>query len=192
MALAAIVSASQHFHAAQTDLITPGSPSEALSRGLHLPRRSVQYGFTRRLRDGKNHIYLVVVQQGPSHYDTGTRTVYWNPTRKGQTTSGGMQSPAMALAHELSHAYHHDMYGALDLGKTGDAYETFTDREVIMNDETCIAMELGEDIRSDHLISPFPASSVTDRSQPPRPKPSFLERLINFLNLFSQQKGCSQ
>ncbi|MBN1507867.1 MAG: hypothetical protein JW955_13535, partial [Sedimentisphaerales bacterium] len=27
------------------------------SRCLHLPRRSVQSGFTRRLRDGKNHIY---------------------------------------------------------------------------------------------------------------------------------------
>ncbi|MFN2121538.1 MAG: hypothetical protein ACK2T0_14215 [Anaerolineales bacterium] len=66
MALAAIVSASQHFHAAQTDLITPGSPSEALSRGLHLPRRSVQYGFTRRLRDGKNHIYCPADTRRPT------------------------------------------------------------------------------------------------------------------------------
>ena len=58
MAFAAVLSASPHFHTAQTDLITLGSPSEALSRCLHLPRRSVQSGFTRRLRDGKNHIYF--------------------------------------------------------------------------------------------------------------------------------------
>ena len=42
----------------KNDLITPGSPSEALSRCLHLAWRSVQYGFTHRLRDGKNHIYF--------------------------------------------------------------------------------------------------------------------------------------
>jgi transposase len=57
MAFWAIISASQHLHAAKTDLITPGRPSEALSRCLHPAPRSVQYGFTHRLRDGKNHIY---------------------------------------------------------------------------------------------------------------------------------------
>lgn len=57
MAFAAVLAAAPHSHAAQTDLIPPRSPSEALSRCLHLPRRSVQSGFTRRLRDGKNHIY---------------------------------------------------------------------------------------------------------------------------------------
>jgi len=57
MVFLAVISASQHFHAAKTDLITSESPSEALSRCLHFDPRSVQYGFTHRLRDGKNHIY---------------------------------------------------------------------------------------------------------------------------------------
>ncbi len=60
MAFLAVISASQHLHAAKTDLITLESPSEALARCLHLAWRSVQYGFTHRLRDGKNHIYFVL------------------------------------------------------------------------------------------------------------------------------------
>ena len=57
MAILPVISASQHLHAANTDLINPQSPSEALAKCLHLDWRSVQYGFTHRLRDGKNHIY---------------------------------------------------------------------------------------------------------------------------------------
>ncbi|MHC4463811.1 MAG: hypothetical protein ACYS30_20625 [Planctomycetota bacterium] len=53
----AVIAASQHLHAAKTNLITAESPSKALVRYLHLAWRSVQFGFTHRLRDGKNHIY---------------------------------------------------------------------------------------------------------------------------------------
>ena len=59
MAFLAVISASQHLHAAKTNLITPETSSEALARRLQLAWRSVQFGFTHRLRDGKNHIHFM-------------------------------------------------------------------------------------------------------------------------------------
>ena len=47
-----VTPASQHLRAAKTDLIIPESPSDALSKCVHLAIGCAT------LRDGKNHIYL--------------------------------------------------------------------------------------------------------------------------------------
>ena len=143
------------------------------------------------------NVYLV--SAGPAsvnRYGSKQRIVSWDPTKALATTSGGAQSAALCLAHELIHAYHHETFGYLDREETYDAYDNIEELSTIANEETCIALELAEDTRTDHHGSPFRVDSVTSRPQPPAPptaQPSagVLERILNFLSGLLGQKGCN-
>lgn len=91
--------------------------------------------------------------------------VYWDPTSALKTATGGTQTPAIGLAHELVHA-RDDAKHSIDRTPTYDGYDNVEERYVITDPETRMAKDLGEGIRSSHGRgeSVFRVSSPTDRS----------------------------
>jgi hypothetical protein len=98
-------------------------------------------------------------------YDPSTKTINWDPHAAVETTCGGTQSPALALGHEMGHADEPRFVSAwLQFLQTGDNYENYEERRVIMYIETPAAKMLGEDTRTDHGGTFFPVSSPTSRT----------------------------
>jgi len=84
------------------------------------------------------------------HYNFAMKTVAWDPHSALQTTSGGRQSPALGLGHELVHADESPTIRA-HLDATYDpAYDNREERRVILGAETHAARTLGEGTRHDH------------------------------------------
>jgi len=92
---------------------------------------------------------IVLISDGNDRYDPASNTLYWDPHSALATTSGGRQSPALGLGHEMTHETG---------GKTADrlagipdqAYDNAEERRVIVNYETPAANQLGEGTRMDH------------------------------------------
>jgi hypothetical protein len=95
-------------------------------------------------------------------YSWEKNIVYWDPTSAVRTTSGGRQSPALVLAHELEHA-RNDAEGDMDLRKMPGAYDLVEEWNVITGPETEIANELGEDTRNNHRGNFYKVWGPTDR-----------------------------
>jgi len=134
----------------------------------------------------RNNVYHPNENADPGNNHVGERRVQWNPAQALATTTGGVQSAALCLAHELAHAYHHDRIGYLDDSLTGDNYVRVEEALTIPNEETWIANELGESTRTNAHGTYIPAKSVTDRPTPPPPvkpkgKKGLLGRVLDSL-----------
>jgi len=109
--------------------------------------------------ESSSNVYTIVptdhMPPYSNRYDPETRTIYWmphkalkvDPCKKGQT-------PALALGHELAHAYNDDNDRDAMLERamtpTGDAYENEEEKNVIRMFENNAAMDLGESLRFWH------------------------------------------
>jgi len=50
------------------------------------------------------HFTLTVNRRNDDHFDPNTDTIAWDPYSALRTSSGGRQSPALGLGHEIDHA----------------------------------------------------------------------------------------
>jgi len=115
----------------------------------------------RRLIDGVEHsrsgtYTLRTIRNGNDRYDPNSRTIYWDPQSALQVVddrgcpTGGRQSPALGLGHELDHACEPDRIAAR-LERTCDPnYTNAEERRVIRGSERHAAHTLGENPRHNH------------------------------------------
>ena len=91
-------------------------------------------------------------------------TVYWNPEFGIITSTGGRQSPATILDHELDHAVDDVMNPNLHNqreNRIDSKFENLEERRVILGSETITAIRNGEAPRNDHKGIPFRVSNPT-------------------------------
>ena len=133
----------------------PGSDGRAINTAINYLNGSSTFGHIFSILQNSAQTYTINTNysfmNGSFYYPT--TTVTWNPGYGLQVTSGGIQSPALALAHELVHAFHYDSDPANypNIRQiTMPGYEKFVEY-VAVTYETLIARELGEKAtRTDH------------------------------------------
>lgn len=113
------------------------------------------------LENASTATYVIGNHRNDDHFDFEHRAVTWDPHSALRTTTGGAQSPALGLGHELVHADE-----AADkreyLATTFDAaYDDKEERRVIVGAETHAARTLGEGTRHDHSGRVFTVDSPT-------------------------------
>ncbi len=104
---------------------------------------------------------LRIVHHDEDAYEDATRTIDWDPHSALRTTTGGRQSPALGLGHELDHAA--EPWRARRAGED-DAirgYDTAEERRVIRGAEAHAARTLGEGVRSNHRGTCYRVASPT-------------------------------
>jgi uncharacterized protein RhaS with RHS repeats len=121
----------------------------------------------KKLIESPNTYYIKPGVTLDDDYFDGSKTVYWNPHSALKTTSGGKQSPALGLGHELAHAqgfdFNPDRFNKMATPHSDLIYDTKEESRVIMGPETSAAKTLGEDTRQDHGGASYPVSSCTAR-----------------------------
>jgi RHS repeat-associated protein len=95
-------------------------------------------------------------------YDPSTRTIHWDPHSALRCTSGGKQSPALGLGHEMAHA-EGGFWGRLLVYVGWPGYDNLEERRVIVGPETQAARTLGEGTRTDHSGSTYTVPAPTAR-----------------------------
>jgi len=123
----------------------------------------------RRIEDARADLAVVVdpCSGDSTDFGSGGVSVTWNPHAAMLTREGGVQSPAVQLAHELLHALHaiDDLAGAREAaGRVDSRYDTAEEMRTIVDGESVIARELGESTRTDHEGFDYAVSSPTARS----------------------------
>jgi hypothetical protein len=96
-------------------------------------------------------------------YDPNTHTIHWDPYSALLTTTGGRQSPALGLGHEIDHAVE-NAWTADHLQSMFDPrYDSLEERRVITGSELHAARTLHESIRFDHAGSCYRVPSPIAR-----------------------------
>ncbi|MEA2687918.1 MAG: hypothetical protein QOJ39_1718 [Candidatus Eremiobacteraeota bacterium] len=96
-------------------------------------------------------------------YQPWNHTVRWDPTSALLTSTGGRQSPALGLAHELDHATQSDRTYALLHELRVPGYDNAEERRVITGSERHAAQTLHESLRYDHRGAVYRVSGPTAR-----------------------------
>jgi hypothetical protein len=108
--------------------------------------------------------YTVAVNSsGDDRYDPRNTTIHWDPNSALYTTSGGTQTPALGLGHEMAHADASSLMYALRQLIPFGVYDTLEEYRVIQYYETPAAITLGEGVRYDHRGTPYNVSGPTQR-----------------------------
>jgi len=97
-------------------------------------------------------------------YNPTTHTINWDPHSALRCTSGGRQSPALGLGHEMAHGdagWWDRLVGGMTVGAGN--YDNWEEWRVIAGPETSAANTLGEDTRTDHRGTPYPVGGPTQR-----------------------------
>jgi RHS repeat-associated protein len=109
-------------------------------------------------------------------FDPITNVINWDPYSGCTCTSGGIQSPALGLGHEMGHADAPGLGNFLVLIKIfAGNYDNWEERRVITGLETEAARTLGEPIRPDHRCAGTPRVATPIFHTPvvyPAPPPS--------------------
>jgi RHS repeat-associated protein len=112
--------------------------------------------------------FLIKILRGAdcnNRYDSDDRIIYWNPHCGLWCSTGGGQSPAMGLGHEMAHGANPHPNTWWDL----TPYDTREEHRVIEGAENHAAKTLGEGIRHDHRGTSVPhmATPTTKPTGPP-------------------------
>lgn len=102
---------------------------------------------------------IVFISDGNDRVEGGK--LYWDPHSALQTTSGGDQSPALGLGHEMTHATGRTLGTIIRSMISNPHYDNLEERRVIERFETPAARQLGEGTRTDHGGTPFWVASPT-------------------------------
>ncbi len=113
-------------------------------------RDPVERRLLERLEHLPHRVRLTANSRDGDDYDPNTRTIHWDPHSALRTSSGGRQSPALGLGHEIDHAVHDGPRAWLRADTADATYDTAEERRVICGSETHAARTLGEAIRHDH------------------------------------------
>jgi hypothetical protein len=116
----------------------------------YLARDPVERSLIERLERSRTPHRIAINRRGDDAYLPWSHTIRWDPYSALRTTSGGRQSPALGLGHELDHAAEnartYDRYQDID-----DPYfDTAEERRVILGSERHAARTLHEGTRIDH------------------------------------------
>ena len=106
--------------------------------------------FDRLEHAGRKHYTLQINYRNDDHYDPDSNTIAWDPYSALRTTSGGRQSPALGLGHEIDHAVEKVRIAERLRNTPNLRYDNAEERRVISGSEAHAARTLGEDIRHDH------------------------------------------
>jgi RHS repeat-associated protein len=96
------------------------------------------------------HFHIKINHDNDDSYNPRTRTVNWDPHSALRTTTGGHQTPAMGLGHEMAHGTGNRHQFAIDKITPDSRYGNKEERRVIRNYENPAARELGESPRYNH------------------------------------------
>jgi len=105
---------------------------------------------------------LRIVHHDNDAYEDATRTIDWDPHSALLTTTGGRQTPALGLGHELDHAAEPWRLRRAGEDHVVRAYDTAEERRVIRGTEAHAARTLGEGPRSNHRGTCYRVASPTD------------------------------
>jgi RHS repeat-associated protein len=90
-------------------------------------------------------------------FDPSTNTINWDPHSGCSCTSGGIQSPALGLGHEMGHAHDPHLGNFLSLISIfAGNYDNWEEGRVITGLESAAAETLGEPKRPDHNCAATP------------------------------------
>jgi hypothetical protein len=91
---------------------------------------------------------VVFINDGNDRVEGGK--LYWDPNSALNTTSGGKQSPALGLGHEMTHDTGRTLGTLIRSMIPDEHYDNREERRVIERFETPAARQLGEGTRTDH------------------------------------------
>jgi hypothetical protein len=129
----------------------------------YLRADDVERGLIDRLENSSVHRRLVINHHDDDSYDPNTHTIHWDPYSALLTTTGGRQSPALGLGHEIDHAVE-NAWTADHLQSMFDPrYDSLEERRVITGSELHAARTLHESIRFDHAGSCYRVPSPIAR-----------------------------
>ncbi|HYZ15565.1 MAG TPA: hypothetical protein VE591_04150 [Candidatus Acidoferrum sp.] len=133
---------------------------DVASAFAYLSQDSVERSLIDRLEHGDRSYRLVLANDDNDYFDPSDDTIHWDP-HSALRVSGGTQSPALGLGHEIDHAVE-DPRTEFRLASSFDRqYDTLEERRVITGSERHAAQTLGEGIRYDHGGEPFRVDSPT-------------------------------
>ncbi|MGC2131082.1 MAG: hypothetical protein WA629_13415 [Candidatus Aquilonibacter sp.] len=131
----------------------------------YLSRDPVEAKLFRELEhspDGRQY-ELTINHRNDDHFDPNDNEIAWDPYSALRTTSGGRQSPALGLGHEVDHAVE-DPRIENRLRDTPDPrYDNAEERRVITGSERHAAHTLGESVRHDHAGGTYRVTSPVMR-----------------------------
>ncbi len=117
----------------------------------YLSRDPVERALFSRLEHSRERTFrLTLNDHHNDSFDPLSDTIAWDPHSALRTTSGGRQSPALGLGHEVDHAVESPRREALLSDRVSRRYDTQEERRVITGSERHAAQTLGEGVRDDH------------------------------------------
>jgi hypothetical protein len=145
-------------------LVIPHTAQRAVDEAFgYLARDSVARSLIEQLESSPTPHRIAIDHRHIDAYQPWNHTIRWDPTSALRTTTGGRQSPALGLAHELDHAVASDrayeMLQAVDVS----GYDTAEEQRVITGSERHVARTLHESTRTDHRGAVYRVSGPTAR-----------------------------
>ena len=125
----------------------------------YLRRDSAMRAVIARVEQSRTAYTLRVLHNGADAYDPNTHVVAWDPHSALRTASGGRQSPALGLGHELAHAAASPTAYDAASSRRLRAYDDAEERRVIRGAEAHAARTLGEAQRYDHRGTAYRVAS---------------------------------
>jgi hypothetical protein len=130
----------------------------------YLSRDSVERSLFDRLEHAwGRHFRLTINHRNDDSFDPASDTIAWDPSSALRTTSGGRQSPALGLGHEIDHAVESPHLEARLSERSNRRYDTAEERRVIAGSERHAARTLGEATREDHMGRCYRVASPLSR-----------------------------
>jgi len=123
------------------------------------------------LQNSSTHYTLVTNSSSDDYYDPALNQIHWDPTSAFKV-SGGTQSPALGLLHEIGHGDDFDQSPIMSTIRSWIGSWSYDDQEeahVIQGLETTVANELGEGTRKNHKGDPYRTNSPASRDPKPCP-----------------------
>ncbi len=130
----------------------------------YLSRDSTERSLFERLEHARGrHFRLSINRRNDDSFDPATDTIDWDPHSALRTTTGGRQSPALGLGHEIDHAVEAPSIEARLNARASCSFDTAEERRVITGSERHAARALGESARTDHAGRCYRVASPTLR-----------------------------
>jgi hypothetical protein len=127
----------------------------------YLSHDSVERGLIDRLIHSGVLRRIVINHNNNDSYDPNTHAIHWDPHSALLTTTGGAQTPALGLGHEIDHAVE-NAWKEERLASVPDlAYDNLEEKRVILGSEHHAARTLHEALRYDHDGSVYRVPSPT-------------------------------
>ncbi len=130
----------------------------------YLSADSVERGLFARLEGSPSRTFTLRADaRNNDRFDPNDDTIWWDPTSALRTTTGGTQSPALGLGHEIDHAVERPAREQQLAARCAGRYDTAEEERVIRGSEAHAARTLGEAMRRNHDGTCFRVATPTER-----------------------------